>query len=179
MLACASMQSRVRRRVTISTIVLLLSGVITLLGGTSASADPVKPDPGPGNRSAAGNSYQPVKPKTVPKKQQYHIAVSVSQGSQTLVNMTSGLTKITSIVEKHLDPKDQGLLFTLDEQEGLRLSASSATAPGTYMLRILGQGCYETQCGLSFDTKATVTVTQPIGATPGTEQFTQPSQDRI
>ncbi|WP_203909236.1 S8 family peptidase [Rhizocola hellebori] len=115
----------------------------------------------------------------VPKKQQYHIRLTIGQGSQLPVDMTDGITAITRITEKHLDPRAPELKFTLDDQLGLRLSAPVGVAPNTYMLRILGEGCYQNQCGLSFNTKATVTVVPPTPAPAGTEHFSQPSQDRI
>jgi hypothetical protein len=164
------------RRVVFAAIMLVpFLSVGAMNPDALAAPSPASGDPG----AAAGDKYRPKPTKTVPKKQQYHIAMTVAQGSQTAVDMAAGITRITSITEKHLDPRAQQLKFTLDEQQGLRMSASVDTKPNVYVVRILGEGCYETQCGLTFNTKATVTVVAPTEAPVGAETFSQPSQDRI
>lgn len=157
--------------------ILILSSTFTLVG-TSAIASPKPHDRDNHSHGSAGRDHAHPKPRTVPKKQRYDTRVTVAQGEQTPV-VLKDLTAVTKLTQKQGDIKARGLVFSLDDQQGLRLSASTDTKPGTYRLRAVGQGCYETQCSINFEVSVTATVTKPVPATPGVETFTKPSQDRI
>src|SRR4051812_10559338 len=99
-----------RRAWTTGIMVLLLGSMLTISADPDAFAG-AKPEPSSSPSQAAGRN-RAAPPKIVPKKQQYHIDVTVGQGSQVPVDMASGITKITSITEKHLDPRAPQLRFT-------------------------------------------------------------------
>lgn len=153
---------------------LVLTPVALATGASSASAN----GPDSGNQLAAGDHYHPHQLRTVSKTQQYHIAITAAQGGQTPIKM-GDLTQVTNVTLKHLDPRAPAIVVTFDAQQGLRVSVPVGTTPDVYRLRVLGTGCFQNQCDLNFDAKLTATVTPPIVATPGVEQFTEPSVDRI
>lgn len=100
----------------------------------------------------------------------------VSQGSLQVVDISSSLNRVTELAP--ISSPD-GVAIAHNVEGEVVVSASSATAPGTYEATAGGRGCVGETCDVAFRLTVTVQVTPITAVTSEDAGITVPSPDRI
>src|SRR5664280_528349 len=104
-------------------------------------------------------------------------AVTLAQGSTLGLDMTNELTRIETLATKAGD--SGGVSVSLSDSGVIAVAAAASSRPGATSVDATGTGCAQNQCGIGFRLHVAVVVTELKTVDAGTEQFSQPSPDRI